>query len=52
MTDELPPWAAALVARRTLWQNYGIPWTDVTFEEIMAALKLETAILERNKHGR
>ena len=46
-SDELPAWTIGLIQRKTLWREYGIAWTDPTFEELQDALTLEAVLGQR-----
>lgn len=46
-SDDLPDWTAPLLAQRTLWKEYGVPWQDPTFTELVDALRLDSALRKR-----
>lgn len=49
-TDEYPDWSLPLLVRRMLWQQYGIPFKDLEFGDILQALRLHTMERQRESY--
>lgn len=52
MVSDLPEEMAGMVARRILWQEYGVQLGDWTFEDIINAIELDNAIRRREQMTR
>lgn len=48
MTEEIPEELSGIQARRVLWREYGVQISDWTFEEIISAIELDSAISRRH----
>ena len=49
MSAETPAWANEHYARRTLWRNYGVAWSDMQLADAIRALALASAEEERRR---
>lgn len=49
-TDEYPLWCLPLLARRLLWKDYGIPFDDFEFNDIMLAMSLQNLENQREQY--
>lgn len=49
-TDEYPLWALPLLARRLLWKEYGIPFEDFEFEDVLIAMRLQKLETDRDNY--
>lgn len=52
MISDLPEEMAGLMARRVLWTEYGAQFGDWTFEEMINAIELDSAIKQREANMR
>jgi hypothetical protein len=49
-TDEYPIWALPLLPRRIMWKEYGIPFSDFEFPDVMLMLRLQGLENRREKN--